>query len=308
MKRFFSWIVDHPWPTIATIVLATVGFGIALPRLVVNTDFESYIDHRDPAYVAKAEAEERFGSNDVLMIALVEPDGVYTAEVLGTIEAITKRLETLPGVDEVRTPLNAQVIEATEDSLSVGPAAPDEAAPRTGNSIAAFRDLVESTDSLVDLLVARNAAAINIAVTYTADAENTKLTRQITQIIDEYRDRYTFYISGLHFMSQSLGDSMANDLMLLLPILLLVIAGVLYAGFRSIRGVTIPLLVVGLSVIWAFGLVSLTGMAVTAISFILPVLLLAIGIAYGIHILMHVNERSAVVSSFVCRLISQVTG
>ena len=101
---------------------------------------------------------------------------------------------------------------------------------------------------------------------------------------------------------------MANDLMLLLPILLLVIAGVLYAGFRSIRGVTIPLLVVGLSVIWAFGLVSLTGMAVTAISFILPVLLLAIGIAYGIHILMHVNERSAVVSSFVCRLISQVTG
>jgi len=293
MKRAFSWVIDHPWVTIVAVLLVTAGFLAALPRLVVNTDFESYIDHDDPAYVAAERAEARFGSSDVLMIALVEPGGVYTAEVLGVVEALTRELEALPGVDEVQSPLNTQIIEATADSLTVGPAAPDEAAPTTPDEIAAFRDRVMSNDVLADVLVARGGEAINLIVTYTDDADNARLTRQITDTIDAYRDRYTFYLSGMHFMSQSLSESMAGDLAVLLPIVLFVIAAVLYASFRSLRGVFIPLAVVALSLVWAFGLISLTGMAVTAISFILPILLLAVGIAYGIHILSHVNERTA---------------
>jgi len=293
MKRLFAGIVDHPWPTIGFVVLVTVGLLVSLPGLRVNTDFESYIDHDDPAYVAKEQAEERFGSNDVLMIALIEPSGVYTAEVLGAVEELTERLETLAGVDEVQTPLNTQLIEATDDALTVGPAAPNETAPRTAAEIATFRGRVTESETLVDVLVARGGGAINLIVTYAVDADNAPLTRQITRIVDEYRDRYTFYVSGLHFMSQSMGDSMSGDLAILLPIVLLVIAAVLYASFRSERGVLIPLVVVGLSIVWAFGLISLTGMAVTAVSFILPVLLLAIGIAYGIHILNHVAERFA---------------
>ena len=293
MKRFWTWIIDHPWPVIAAVLLITGGFAVALPSLEVNTDFETYIDHQDPAYAAKEKAEERFGSSDILMIALIEPDGVYRTELLAAVEEITGRLEELPGVDEVRSPLNADLIEATDDSLLVGPVAPDEAAPTTPEEMAAYRERVESNDMVSGILVSEDGQAVNLLVTYATEADGEALTRQITEIVDEYRDRYTFYLSGLHFMSQSMSESMASDLMILLPIVLLVIVVVLYASFRSIRGVAIPLLVVGLSLIWAFGFVSLSGMAVTAVSFILPVLLLAIGIAYGIHILNHVNERAA---------------
>ena len=291
MKRFFDWVVDHPWPTIAFVLLVTAGFLVALPGLIVNTDFESYIDHDDPAYIASERADERFGSADVLMIALVEPDGVYTGEILGAVESLTRDLEALPGVDEVQSPLNTQIIEATADSLTVGPAAPGENAPVTSGEVAAFRERVAANDTLADVFVSRGGEAVNLIVTYTDDAENTWLTRQITDIVDSYRDRFTLYISGMHFMSQSMSDSMAGDLAILLPIVLVVIAAVLYASFRTLRGVFIPMAVVALSLIWAFGLISVMGMAVTAVSFILPVLLLAIGIAYGIHILSHVNER-----------------
>ena len=293
MKRFWTWIIDHPWPVIAGVLLITVGFALALPSLKVNTDFETYIDHEDPAYVAKEEAEERFGSSDVLMVALVEPDGIYQSDLLGAIEEITVRIEALPGVDEVRSPLNADLIEATDDSLLVGPVAPDEAAPVTEEEMAVYRDRVEASDMISGMLVSEDGQAVNLLVTYATETDGAVLTRQITDIIDEYRDLYTFYLSGLHFMSQSLSASMAGDLTILLPIVLLAITVVLYVSFRSIRSVAIPLLVVGLSLVWAFGFISLSGMAVTAVSFILPVLLLAIGIAYGIHILNHVNERTA---------------
>ena len=290
MRRLIRLAVGHPWPVIIAVALVSVGLLVALPGIDVNTDFESYIDHDDPAYVAQQKAEERFGSSDVLMVALVAPDTIYDAEILGVIEEITLRMEEIPGIDEVRTPLNTQIIEAAGDSIEVGPIAPDEAAPQIPEEIDAFRARVESNDTILGILVSEEGTAANLLVTYDTTADPQILTRQLTDLVDEYRDRYTFYISGIHFLSQSLSDSMVTDLAKLLPIVILLIIGVLYASFRSFRGVWIPLLVVILSVIWVFGLMSLMGMAITAVSFLLPVLLLAIGIAYGIHILNHVNE------------------
>ena len=293
MRRLLRFVVAHPWPVILAAVLVSVGLLVVLPGIEVNTDFESYIDHDDPAYVAQQRAEERYGSSDVLMIALLAPDTIYDAEVLTVIEEITKRMEDLPGIDEVRTPLNMQLIEAAGDSIEVGPVAPDEKAPQTPEEIDAFRLRVESNDTILGILVSQDGTAANLLVTYETEADPESLTREVTNLVDEYRNRYTFYISGMHFLSQSLSESMVTDLTKLLPIVILLIIGVLYASFRSLRGVWIPLLVVGLSVIWVFGLMSLLGIPVTAVSFLLPVLLLAIGIAYGIHILNHVNECAA---------------
>jgi len=290
MRRLLRFAVRHPWPVIAVVAVVTIALLIALPRIEINTDFQSYIDHDDPAYVAMERAEERFGSGDVLMIALVAPETIYDRALLAVIEEMTERLENLPGIDEVRTPLNTQMIEAAGDSIEVGPLAPDEKAPRTEEELAAFRARVESNDTVVDILVSRDGSAANLLVNYKTSADVTTLTRQVTDLVDEYRDRYPFYISGIHYLSQSLSESMSADLIKLLPIVVFVIVLVLYGSFRSFRGVWIPLLVVGLSVIWVFGLMSLVGSPVTAVSFLLPVLLLAIGIAYGIHILSHVDE------------------
>lgn len=293
MKAVLRFVVDHPWPVVICVLLVTIGFAVVLPGLEMNTDFESYIDHNDPAYVAAEKAEERFGSNDTLMIALLAPGGIYNADVLTVIEELSGRLAALPGIGEVTTPLNVESVEAVGDSIAVGPSAPGERAPRTLDEIALFRTRVESNDTISGILVSEDGRAANLLVTYESDGDPEWLTREITNLVDEYRDRYTFYLSGLHFLSQSLSDSMAADLAKLLPIVLVVIVVILFASFRSARGVWIPLLVVVLSVVWVFGLMSVTGMPVTAVSFMLPVLLLAIGIAYGIHILNHVNECAA---------------
>jgi predicted RND superfamily exporter protein len=292
LRAILRFVVRHPWPAIVATALVTIGLLVSLPNLRVNTDFESYIDRNDPAYIAAQNAEDRFGSSDTMMIALVAPDTIYDAGVLKVIEDLTTSLQALPGVDEVKTPLNTQMIVASGNSIEVGPVAPNEKAPETAEAIAAFRDRVESDRAILGILVSEDGSAANLLVTYETDADAQTLTRQITNLVNAYRDRYTFYISGLHFLSQSLSESMSTDLAKLLPIVILVIVGVLFASFRTLRGVWIPLLIVVLSVVWVFGLMSLTGTPVTAVSFILPILLLAIGIAYGIHILNHVNECS----------------
>jgi len=295
MSKILSWIVDHPWLTIATVGLLTIACALGIPRVQLNTEFLSYLDANDPAVMARDLAEERFGSQDTLMIAVVAEETVFNAEILLEIENLTTQIEALPGVNEVTAPLNAQIIEATDDSLVVGPAAPGEHAPTTDEEIAAFRERILGEDSYRDLLVSSDGRAACLYVTYRSDLDTGPLTSSIIDLVDESRSVLdgvaSLEMTGLYYLSFSLAEAMGSDLMVLLPIVLAMIVVILFLSFRSMRGVAFPLLVVVLSIVWAFGLSAWFGFPITAISFVLPVLLLAIGIAYGIHILSHVNER-----------------
>ena len=59
----------------------------------------------------------------------------------------------------------------------------------------------------------------------------------------------------------------------------------LFLSLRSLRGILLPLLVVVSSVVWALGLMAWLDATFFAINTIMPVLLVAIGVASGIHII-----------------------
>jgi hydrophobe/amphiphile efflux-3 (HAE3) family protein len=74
-------------------------------------------------------------------------------------------------------------------------------------------------------------------------------------------------------------------------LVIVIIIGVLFLSFRWTWGVLIPFGVVSLSVLWVLGLMSMADTPITVLSFILPVLLMAIGIADGIHVLSRYREE-----------------
>jgi predicted RND superfamily exporter protein len=76
----------------------------------------------------------------------------------------------------------------------------------------------------------------------------------------------------------------------LIPIVVLVVILILYFSFRTKRGVILPLLTVILSTVWAMGLMGWLGVDLSMISNIMPILLIAIGTAYGIHFISKYNE------------------
>jgi predicted RND superfamily exporter protein len=65
----------------------------------------------------------------------------------------------------------------------------------------------------------------------------------------------------------------------------------LYFSFKSLRGVFLPLITVLISTVWTLGLMSLMKIPLSIASNAIPVLLVAIGSAYGIHMLSKYNEE-----------------
>jgi hypothetical protein len=77
----------------------------------------------------------------------------------------------------------------------------------------------------------------------------------------------------------------------LVPAMLLLMVAILYAGFRKPGGVFVPLLVVGVSAVWAVGMMTLLGIDLHMLTGVMPVVLVALGSADGIHVMRRYYEK-----------------
>ncbi|MGH2899337.1 MAG: efflux RND transporter permease subunit, partial [Solirubrobacteraceae bacterium] len=75
-----------------------------------------------------------------------------------------------------------------------------------------------------------------------------------------------------------------GDLARSMPLIVLALAVVLAISFRTLRGVILPLLAVGVALIWTLGGMAWTGRPLTVVTFLVPPMLLIIGVAYSVHI------------------------
>jgi len=201
-------------------------------------------------------------------------------------------LEALPEVEDVVGPLSSQVIRGTETSIWIHSAASDGVAPQTDEDIESYRDLVLSDTMLRDYVVSSSEKALAIYLKPEQEVDMVPFATAVENVVLAHEtDGISFFISGVPYINLTLQRSMKRDLQLFLPLVILVIIGVLFVSFRWTWGVVIPFTVVALSVLWILGLMAITGVPITVLSFILPVLLMAIGIADGIHVLSRYHEE-----------------
>jgi hypothetical protein len=101
------------------------------------------------------------------------------------------------------------------------------------------------------------------------------------------------YFGGLSFMINDMTELIVSDISFLLPVILIIIFLILFLSFKSLSGVFFPLLTAGLSVVWTIGLMALLGFKITIISSYIPIVLLAVGTAYTIHVLNSINQNKS---------------
>jgi len=289
--RIIGWATDHP-KTIVLIASAITIVAIAfMPLLTVDVDFANYLNRKDPAVIVSDEARERFGSQIRIIVAIEDSQGVFRPETLALVEQLESALEDLPEVEEMVGPLSSKVIRGSETIIQIRSAAPNGEAPQTPEDIETYRDLVLSDTALRDYVVSSTEKALAIYLKPEANVDMVPFAAAVEAVVLAHEtEGISFAITGVPYVNLTLQRSMKQDLRLFLPLVILVIIGVLFVSFRWTWGVLIPFAVVALSVLWVLGLMALSNVPITVVSFVLPVLLMAIGIADGIHVLSRYHE------------------
>jgi uncharacterized protein len=281
-----------------------LALALALPgiaRLELRTDGRTLVPPRAPAILIDNEVRRTFGLRDQLLV-LVEtthPDGIYNPESLHRLAALTESLAALPGVgrDNVRslaTERGSRYDVARKDFLPLL-----EPFPASPARLAELRDEVAWLDLPVGLLVAQDGSAATVVVGVPpqetpAGGDRYELWRQVDAQARRIADEsHRVAVVGAPAAEALLGRHILTDLRFLVPAALALVAMLLYLGSRRLAMVALGLGKVGVCLSILFGAMGWVGEPVFLTTAVLPVILVAVGLADEIHLLSRYRQLLA---------------
>lgn len=288
------WIADVivSWPkSILVASLFLTGFFAYHARDIrLNSSVESLLPKEDPEKQYYEEVRHLFGSDEIGVIGVIA-ENIYTPQVLQKIKRLTEEIARLPEVRDVISLTNAPDVitsVAKESALLV----PDvQASPAALEELK--RKLTDQPIYLKNLVAADGrAAAINIFFANLDDDEFFRrgVDDKIRALVARENGPEKLYYTGLPHFKVYATQAMWGDLTFFVPMTLLLIIGILFLSFRSLRGVLLPTLTVIMSLTWTLGIMVLTGSSLSLGNMALPPLVLVLGTAYSLHVVAEYYE------------------
>ena len=162
-------------------------------------------------------------------------------------------------------------------------------APKSETALKRLKESVRANEMIFGRLVSEDETVTVIIAEIAGDVFSQDFYHRILDMAREYEGEEKIHVAGVPIVEGSLAYLGPQDMKQMVPIVMLVIVLVLLVLLRSVKGTIFTLLVVVFSTIWAFGLMAGLGVPVYAVSTMLPVMLIAIGVADGIHLYSHLR-------------------
>jgi predicted RND superfamily exporter protein len=293
LKGFFS----HPYIIVFVIAIITVFFAFQLPKAELDNNNIRVVPEKDEARAISGYIDETFGSSFFILVALERKYGdVFDTVFINRIREFNKRMEDIEIAGNISSLVSSDYIYSDGDSIIVQKIASDDFSG-TKAEIAALKKKLLSWDIFRRALVSDDFRATQILIPLNISVEmasRPEIIEGFVEIRDIAREMFSgyaeVYVTGLPIISAAINESMRTDLAVMIPLVAVVVLLVLFFSFRRFMPVVLPLVTVLASAIWSMGAMPLFGVKLSVISTVLPVILVAVGSAYGIHIVTHYLE------------------
>ena len=226
---------------------------------------------------------DRFGINDNLMAIGIQDSNFFKIKNFNLWREISDKIKNLEGVENVIS-IN-DVINLQKDDVS-----------KIFNSDLVFKNLHSQYDLDSAVLLYNSlpfyenlfynkkthASLILVAIESDVLESNTriKLMNDIQKISSLYskENNVEIYYSGLPFIRTTNAQLIRKETQIFILLAILVTAIILFMFFKSLKPVVISILVVGLGVVWSFGLFGIFNYEIGILSALIPPLLIVIGV------------------------------
>nr|MBO2476842.1 hypothetical protein [Bacillota bacterium] len=281
VRQYPGWIV-------AVVLLVTAVGAYGVLQLTVSTDVTSFFAEDDPRLVTFEWVSDTFGSS-TYVLAVVSAEDIFSVPVIQALDSLTQELERVPGVASVRSITNVEHVLGTPWGIEVAPIM--DVLPDSDAAVERFRERVLSSDTVASRFVSGDEQHTLILIQLSRNVDSDAAVLAVRDVVRRYDDRLTVQLTGSQALTQQLNSVLREDIVRLTPLILVVIVAILYFSFRTAAGVILPLAAVGISVIWTLGLMGFLGVSLSQLGSAIPVVLVSVGSAYGIHVLRRYDEE-----------------
>jgi uncharacterized protein len=301
LDRFAGGVIRRRRVVVVGTVLLVAAAGVAAARVRLNADFVTYLNAGNPLVRAYNYVGEVFGGNETGVVLVTAPD-IFQPEVLSLIQELTELYQTLEGIEYATSLTNTLEFTATEWGVEVGRLVRRDALPATAAEVDVLRRRVQANPRLTGNLVSDDGSLAAILLRFSSSGDDRQATnfataRRVGQATAQLLaargspDDAAVYFGGLPFLMYNMTIMIAANMATLLPLMVGFLVLVLYLGLRRWTGVVYPLAVVLVSSMLVLGVMGIFGLRMDLLSGLVPIVLIALGSADGIHYMKRYYEK-----------------
>jgi len=288
-------LYKHPAIIAGIIFAVTIILGLQLPKVELDNNNIRFLPAGNQAKITADYIDETFGGQVMIFVGLERSyRTIFEKNFLTKVKKFADEIENISLIKSVNSIMSSQYIYGEGDTIIVCELVPDDFSG-TPEEIAELKRRIASWDLYQGSLVSDDLSSTQLLVTLnvkTEDNATPEVTKCLTEIKQLAKDLFAdddvkLYFSGLPILNATVNESIIADNLLLIPLVVIVVLTVLFLSFRRLIFVVLPISTVLIAVIWTIGLTGLLEIKLSIITTILPVILVAIGHAYGVHILTH---------------------
>lgn len=273
------------------LLLITAFFGYKASKIQMSYEFSKSIPTNTSTYKDYNDFQKRFGGNGELVVVGVESKNFYTPVNFNLLQNLHNNLKNISAVTDVTSVLTAvhlvkDTIEERFNSTKIF-----KEPFNNQQQLDSSKQIIENIPLYNSLLYNKQENAYLIGITVNKDSANSKartlIMQRIEACINDYKNdsKNVVHISGLPYIRTIIADKIKKEMNFFLIGSLLLSALILLIFFRSLMATFMSLLVVGMGVVWCFGLMVLFNFKITLLSALIAPLVVVIGIPNCIYFL-----------------------
>jgi predicted RND superfamily exporter protein len=292
-RLFVGFIARRPWLAITLGLALVAGLAAGMKHLHADFTHKGFFWADDPKLLRLDAFERRFGNDDMVLIAVRSPSGIFDEDSASLIQEMTRKMWQVPEVIRVESITNFNWVHSQNDDIVIEPLLPETLTPQI---LAQRRQVALTHETLPGYLINRDGTVTvimgRIKPGLDAPPDAPRITRAVRQIAREgQRGDHEIHVGGGPVMTNAFEEITQSDIQRLVPMALGIAALFLLLLLRSTAGVLLPFVAVFGAVLATFGFAGWLGLAQTAMSTAVPSILIAVGIADTVHILVTFLEE-----------------
>jgi len=289
-RWFIQQSVDHPWRTILLSLIVTIIMASGIRFFTIDDDVMKMLPKNMDSRIAWDAVQEEFGSTDVIFIAFGEKGkSIFHSKALAALWDLMEEMESNDLVEEVICISNATRIDNVDGFMEVGDLQLERRL--TESDVEYIRKYLNRNLSIKKRLVSENEDYF-IVMVQPYNSEGMDIFRNtVVSISDPILKDFEIHYGGQAYITGTMPALIREDVQSLMKAGMLIMVFILLMNLRSVPGVAMVMMVIGLSLLSMLGfmgwILKLTGserFLFTMANTSMPIILLTIANSDGVHV------------------------
>lgn len=272
--KIFVELIERNKIVVAILLLMSVVTSIyGITQIKLNTDFSMFSSNESIYEERLEEMDEHFGSLNQLSV-LIESDS-FDFEIQSNLYDIQRELEQINGLNQIQgvAPEVILLNGTPANYLDI----PSDMLVQYYTGFQEFSPMLEKDDTYYfsyTLLINDDFSKSDI--------------NDIEDVLATYD--YNSYISGDEYSQYKITDYIIQILIMLPPLAMITIFLVFAFQMKNIKATILSVLPAAVGSLWTLGLVGLLGNEVSILTAVVPIFIIVIGSADGLHFMSHFQD------------------